>query len=83
MRVPEDGGVEPPEVSPVSAKRKKAGRRSSGIWRYFSDIPSGMLAKNNQACRFAVIFAISESTFGSDPEAQFYAKDKGFIIDFL
>jgi hypothetical protein len=61
--VPEDTGVEPPEVSPVSAKRKKAGRRSSGIWRYFSDIPTGMLAKkNNLACRFAVNFAISGSS---------------------
>ncbi len=40
--VPEDTGVEPPEVSPVSAKRKKAGRRSSGIWRYFSDMPTGI-----------------------------------------
>ncbi len=41
VRVAEDAGVEPPAVSPVSAKRKKAGRRSSGIWRYFSDMPSG------------------------------------------
>ncbi len=61
MRVPEEAGVEPPEVSPVSAKRKKAGRRSSGIWRYFSDMPTGMLAKCNQTCRFALIFPI----FGS------------------
>jgi hypothetical protein len=45
VTVPEDAGVEPPAVSPVSAKRKKAGRRSSGIWRYFSDMPTGMLAK--------------------------------------
>jgi hypothetical protein len=47
LRVTEDAGVEPPEVIHVSAKRKKAGRRSSGIWRYFSDIPTGMLAKYN------------------------------------
>jgi hypothetical protein len=46
MRVSEEAGVEPPEVSPVSAKRKKAGRRSSGIWRYFSDIPTGMRESN-------------------------------------
>jgi hypothetical protein len=59
VTVPDDAGVEPPEVSPVSAKRKKAGRRSSGVWRYFSDIPTGMLAKYNQACRFAVNFALS------------------------
>ncbi len=55
----EDAGVEPAAVSPVSAKRKKAGRRSSGIWRYFSDIPTGMLVKYNLTCRFALIFAIS------------------------
>jgi hypothetical protein len=59
VRVPGDAGVEPPAVSPVTAKRKKAGRRSSGIWRYFSDIPTGMPAKYNLACRLALIFAIS------------------------
>jgi hypothetical protein len=42
VRVAEDARVEPPEVSPVSARRKKAGRRSSGIWRYFSDMPTGI-----------------------------------------
>ncbi len=61
VRLSEDAGVEPPEVSPVSAKRRKAGRRSSGIWRYFNDIPAGILAKYNQACRFALNWAI----FGS------------------
>jgi hypothetical protein len=70
-RVPEDGGVEPPAVSPVSAKRKKAGGRSSGIWRYFSDMPTGMVVKYNQACRFALTFAISGSTFDSDPDTGF------------
>ncbi len=47
MRVAEDAGVEPPAVNPASAKRKKAGRRSSGIWRHFSHMPTGMLAKFN------------------------------------
>jgi hypothetical protein len=61
--VPEDTGVEPPAVSPVSTKRKKAGRRSSGIRRYFSDMPTGMLAKYNLACRFAPIFAILKLNF--------------------
>ncbi len=45
VTVPKDAGVEPPAVSPVSAKRKKPGRRSSGIWRYFSDMSTGILAK--------------------------------------